>query len=80
MHFNSTKRKKNENKLNCIKNGSRLKLELLPIKELQFICSESLNDDETYRINNNTRIKKTELLENMNAVYDTLKFNFFLCF
>jgi hypothetical protein len=75
MHFNSTKHKKNENKKNSIKNGSKLKLELLSIKELQSICSKSLNEDETYRINNFTRLKKVELLEKMNAIYDTLKFD-----
>ncbi len=51
-----------------------VKLELLSIKELQSICSKSLNEDETYRINNFTRLKKVELLEKMNAIYDTLEF------
>ena len=51
------------------------KLELLSIKELQSICSKSLNDDGTYRINNFTRLKKVELLEKMNAIYDLLKFD-----
>lgn len=75
MHFNSTKHKKNENKKNSIKNGSKLKLELLPVKELQTICSKSINDDGTYRISNYTRMKKAELIEKMNAIYDTLKFD-----
>ena len=77
MHFNSTKHKKNENKKSCIKNGSKLKLELLPVKELQTICSKSINDDGTYRINNYTKMKKVELLEKMNAVYDKLALDFY---
>ena len=75
MHCNSTKHKKNETKMNSIKNGSKLKLELLPVKELQKICSKSVNDDGTYRINNYTKIKKTELIEKMNAIYNMLKFD-----
>ena len=75
MHFNSTKHKKNENKLNSAKNGAKLKLELLPVKELQKICSKSINDDGTYCISNYTKIKKVELLEKMNAIYDKLKFD-----
>ena len=77
LHFNSTKHKKNENKKSCIKNGSKLKLELLPVKELQTICSKSINDDGTYRINNYTKMKKVELLEKMNAVYDKLALDFY---
>lgn len=75
MHFNSTKHKKNETKKNNINNGSKLKLELLPVKELQKICSNSINDDGTYRINNYTKIKKAELIEKMNSIYDMLKFD-----
>ena len=74
MHFNSTKHK-NITKKNNINNGSKLKLELLPVKELQKICSNSINDDGTYRINNYTKIKKAELIEKMNSIYDMLKFD-----
>lgn len=77
IHFNSIKHKKNQTKLNSAKNGTKLKLELLPVKELQSICSKSINDDGTYRINNYTRIKKAELLEKMNAIYDKLALDFY---
>ena len=66
--------------MNSIKNGFNLKLELLPVKERQKICSKSINDDGTYRINNYTKIKKVELIEKMNAIYDMLKFDQFLFF
>ena len=51
------------------------KLEFLPVKELQKICSNLIDDDETYRINNYTKIKKAELIEKMNSIYDMLKFD-----
>jgi len=75
MHCNSTKHKQNENKRNSSKNGSKLKLELLPVQDLQKICSKSIHDDGTYRISNYTKIKKAELIEKMNAIYDMLKFD-----
>ncbi len=74
MHFNSTKHKKNENKRNNIKNGSKLKLELLPVKELQSICSKSLNDNGTYRIKYYTKMKKAGLLEKMDYLTTLISF------
>ncbi len=56
----NTKEKKEKN---CINIGSKLKLELISVKELQTICSKSLNDNFTYRMNNYTKMKKVELLK-----------------
>ena len=64
-------------KRNIIKHGSKLKLELLPVKELQKIYSKSINDDGIYRINNYPKIKKAELIEKMNSIYDMLNFEWF---
>ena len=59
----------------------------MPVKELQHICSKSINDDGTYRINNYTKgtyrinnytkMKKAELIEKMNAIYDLLTLDFY---
>ena len=46
-------------------------LSLLSVKELQKICSKTLNDDGTYRINNYTRSKKSELI----AKYPSIEFH-----
>ena len=39
------------------------------------ICSKTLNENNTYRINNYTRIKKDELVSQMNTIYDLLVFD-----
>lgn len=69
-HLNSTKHKKNDSKRKDIIN-----LSLLSIKELQKICSKTLNENGTYLINNYTRIKKNDLLVIMNDNYHLLVFN-----
>ncbi len=76
-HINSTKHKKNQSKKNSIKTGSKVQFELLSVKELYKICSKSINEDGTYRINNYTKIKKAELVEKMNAIYDLLTLDFY---
>lgn len=68
-HYASKKHKRNENKLKGI-----VDFTLLTIKELQKICSKSLNDDGTYIISNYTRLKKNDLIEKMNTVKDQLVF------
>ena len=50
----------------------KIDLSKFNIKQLQNICSKSLNDDGTYRINNYTRLPKKELLEKMNENYGFL--------
>ena len=78
-HLNSTKHKKNKQALEETKEGNTVQrkkdLSLLSVKELMKICSKTIKEDGTYRINNYTRIKKAELLEKMNTIYDLLVFN-----
>ena len=74
-HLNSTKHKKNKALLEAKKEGTKQDLSLLSVKELYKICSKTLNEDGTYRINNYTRSKKLELIGKMNAIYDMLKFD-----
>jgi len=50
----------------------KIDLSKLNIRQLYLICSKSLNDDGTYRINNYTKISKKELLEKMNENYGFL--------
>ena len=70
LHLNSTKHKKNDSKRKGIIN-----LSLLSVKELQKICSKTLNENGTYRINNYTKTKKEELVKQMNVMYDLLTFD-----
>jgi hypothetical protein len=51
-----------------------VKLELLKIKDLQMICSKTLNEQGTYLINNYSKTKKEDLIKKMYDVYDKLKF------
>ena len=74
-HLNSTKHKKNKQALEGTNKEIKKDLSLLSVKELTKICSKTLNEDGTYRINNYTRIKKAELLEKMNTIYNLLVFN-----
>jgi hypothetical protein len=69
-HLNSTKHKKNKAALE----GKR-DLSLLSVKELTKICSKTLNENGTYRINNYTKTKKDELVKQMNVIYDLLVFD-----
>lgn len=66
-HMRSLKHKKNEMKIKGITDFN-----LLSLKELQNICSKSLNKNGTYLINNYTKMKKKELVEKMNAIKDQL--------
>jgi len=74
-HINSIKHQKNkqnyETKLN---KDTEIDLTLLSIKELQSIVSNSVNENGYVRINNYTRLKKIDLIEKMNAIYDLLIF------
>ena len=69
-HLNSTKHKRNFNK-----NKNFTDISLMTVKELQEICNKSLNTNGTHLIPNFTRIKKAELIEKMNAIYDDLIFD-----
>ena len=66
-HLQSIQHKRNEAKLK-----GKTDLSLLNIKELQNICSKTIDDNGFYRISNYTRLKKAELLEKMNSIYDLL--------
>lgn len=67
-HCESKKHKRKENKLKGI-----IDLNLFTKKELENICSKTLNENgTTYLISNYTKIKKDELIEKMNAVKDKL--------
>ena len=70
-HLNSIKHKKNK----AIYEGKTCELSLLSVKELQNICSKSLNENGFYRINNYTRMKKDELIKKMNDIKDLLVFD-----
>jgi hypothetical protein len=72
-HFKSAKHNKNLelSKINEIKD-KRIDLSKLSLKELQKICSKSLNAERYYIINGYTKISKKELLEKMNDKYDFL--------
>lgn len=74
-HLNSIKHKKNKQALEGTKEGMKKDLTLLSVKELTKICSKTLNEDGTYRINNYTKTKKAELVKQMNAIYNLLKFD-----
>jgi len=50
----------------------KIDLSKFNIRQLQNICSKSLDENGTYRINNYTRLSKKELLEKMNENYDFL--------
>lgn len=52
-----------------------VKLELLKVKDLHLICSKSLNEKQTYLINNYSKTKKEELIKKMYDVYDKLIFD-----
>lgn len=69
-HYSSIKHLRNENKIK-----GKIDLSLLNVKELNKICSKTLNEDGLYRINNYSKMKKNDLLEKMNAIYDLLVFN-----
>lgn len=69
-HLNSTQHKKNEALLKGKKD-----LSLLNVKELNKICSKTIDEKGLYRINNYSKVKKIELLEKMNAIYDLLIFD-----
>lgn len=56
---------------------TKIKLELLSVKELQSICSKSLNEQGTYLINNYSKTKKDDLIKKMNEVYDKLTLDFY---
>jgi hypothetical protein len=68
-HLKSKIHIKNENKLK-----GNIDLSLYTIKELHQISSKTLDENQMYRINNYTRLKKTELIKQMNAIYDLLVF------
>ena len=51
---------------------SNIDLSKFNIRQLQNICSKTLNDDGTYKINNYTRLSKKELLQKMNENYNFL--------
>jgi hypothetical protein len=68
-HLKTTQHKRNEAKLK-----GKIDLSLLNVKELNKICSKTVDENGLYRINNYTKIKKIELLEKMNAIYDLLIF------
>ena len=70
-HLNSTKHKKNK----AIYEGKKCELSLLSVKELQKICSKSLNENGFYRINNYSKMKKDELIKKMNDIKDLLVFD-----
>ena len=70
------KSKKHIQNLEYSKKDDKLhKLSTKTIKELQAICNKSLNTTGTHLIPNFTRLKKAELIEKMNAVYDDLTFD-----
>ena len=76
-HINTTKHKKNKEiyENNLIRNKEetpKKKLELLTVKELNKICSKTINSDGTYYINNYSKIKKDELIKLMYDNYDYL--------
>ena len=70
QHLKSTKHKRNVNKTK-----KTTDISLMTIKELQAICNKSLNTIGTHLIPNFTRLKKAELIEKMNAIYDDLTFD-----
>lgn len=69
-HINSIKHKKNKAALEGKKNIS-----LLSVKELHKICSKTINENGLCRVNNYTRMKKDELVKQMNVIYDLLVFD-----
>lgn len=69
QHLKTTQHKKKEAKLK-----NKNDLSLLSIKELHSICSKSIDEKGLCRINNYTRLKKVELLDKMNSIYDLLIF------
>jgi hypothetical protein len=78
-HINSIKHKKNKEiyESNLIRNKEELpkkNLALLTVKELNKICSKTIKEDGTYYINNYSKIKKDELIKQMDVIYDLLVF------
>lgn len=69
-HLKSTKHKKNESKLK-----GNINLSLMNVKELNKICSRTIDEKGLYRINNYSKIKKEELIQKMNDIYDLLIFD-----
>jgi hypothetical protein len=68
-HLQSIKHKRNE-----AKSTGKNDLSLLKILELHNICSKTVDENGLCRISNYTRLKKAELLEKMNSIYDLLVF------
>ena len=66
---------KHLNSKNHIQNQQYLKKDDNLIKESQAICNKSLNTSGTHLIPNLTRMKKVELIENMNYTYSSLAFD-----
>lgn len=66
--FKLEKQKKEETK------NIKIDLSKLSIKQLQLICSKSLNKDSSYLISGYTRLAKKELLIKMNENYNSLVF------
>ena len=73
-HNKSIKHKKNLQAAKATE-ITKIKLELLTVKELNLICSKTLNEQGTYLINNYSKTKKDDLIKKMYDVYDKLKFN-----
>ena len=78
-HINSIKHKKNKEiyESNLIRNKEELpkkNLALLTVKELNKICSKTIKEDGTYYINNYSKIKKDELVKQMDVIYHLLVF------
>jgi hypothetical protein len=68
-HYSSLKHKKNEARLKGTKD-----LSLLSSNDLKNICSKTVDENGICLISNYTRIKKNELIEKMNDIYDKLVF------
>ena len=77
-HNNSIKHKKNQQAAKAkTTETTKIRLELLSVKELQSICSKSLNEKGAYLINNYSKTKKDDLIKKMNEVYDKLTLDFY---
>jgi len=68
-HYFSLKHKKNEAKLKGTND-----LSLLSCNDLKKICSKTIDENGICIISNYTRIKKNELIQKMNEIYDKLIF------
>jgi hypothetical protein len=79
-HLMSSKHKKNTELFKLEKQKKeeikdiKIDLSKLSIKQLQLICSKSLNKDSSYLISGYTRLAKKELLIKMNENYNSLVF------